>query len=738
MSSSASSGSLSHHSLKKLSTFSAVFLPVTLTLLGVILFLRMGWIVSIAGPFATFCVITLTMLVAFTTALSISSIATNMTVGSGGIYFILSRTFGIEVSSAISLPLFLAQSFSVSFYIMGFSEIISYLFPMVHIKLFNLLILCGLTLITCFTEKIIAKGKLFFITVLVLGFLSFFLGYHKYLENSESFSPSLQFSFWALFALFFPAFTGIEGGLSLSKNLKNPSKSIPKGMILSIIFSYLIYLAVTFFLYFHASKGVLFTNSLIMKNLALVPELVLITICVSTLSGAISMLITAPIMLEALAIDRVIPEIIGKGYGRSNLPRFAILVTFAIALMGLSMEKMNTLAPILTMFFLISYFMINLATALEAMIANPSWRPTFKIPWYVSFIGAILCLIIMLMINPGITLISFSFILILYFIMKKRHLSTRWEDFRHSLLLFLARFAVYRLSKLKSCAKTWRPHLLVFVGDPLLRSHLISLTSSLTHKKGFLTMTSIIDHNQNPSHEIIEEKKLSLFLEKARIPAIISTFCSDNLLNGMIKMIEYFGIGGISPNTIVLGATKDKEKFPLFAEVIKTAYEHKKNILIINEPYRKPHIISEKKQNIDVWWAGGSKNNPELMLALAYMLQNSAEWKGSSLTLKTAVSSDDDLKVSEEKLKELTVSARLNILTQVVKHDLKNDIFKDTIQKSSQNSDLIFLGLRAPFKEETSEHYAKYYENLIEKIKNFPTTIFVLCGEDLEFSKIFN
>lgn len=728
----------SNEESKKISSITAVFIPVILTLLGVVFFLRMGYIVAVSSFFTTTIIITLSTCISLITALSISSIATNMKIGSGGLYFILARTFGIELSSAISLPLFLAQSLNIAFYIMGFTEALTTIFPFLSFKLVSLTTLFFLTILANISAKSVLKTQFFIFILVGLGLISFFLGKNIILENTQIENLKIPtLSFWVLFALFFPSVTGIESGLALSKDLKNPSKSLPKALLTGIFVAYLIYLFAAYFLKTHASQQALYTNPMVMKSLAYVPALIIIAICLSTLSGALSMLLTAPKMLQALAEDEAIPSILGKGFGKEKLPRLAIIIAFFIALFGLTIGGMNTLAPILTMFFLISYCMINIATALEAMIANPSWRPTFKTPWYLSFIGSVICIIVMLMINPGVTLISFVLILSLYFIMKSRHLSTKWEDFRHSILLFLARFAIYKLAKFKPSAKTWRPNLLVFVGDPLLRSHLINLTSALTHKKGFLTMTSIVDYASKPDYELLEEQKLSLFLEKAHVPAIVNTYRSESLLTGMVKMIEHFGIGAISPNTIALGATRKEGKYKTFAKVIKSAYKKKKNILIIKE-----NSLNKVQKNpnkiIDVWWSGGLKNNPELMLALAYMLQSSVEWRGSTLKLKTAISHDSDRIISEEKLKELSTTARLDVKLEIVKHDLANNIFEDTIKKSSSSASLVFLGLRAPSVEETDEEYAEYYKTLLEKTKSYPTTIFVLCGEDLEFSKIFN
>lgn len=722
------------------STFNAVFLPVSITLLSVVLFLRLGQIVGITGFWKTTLVVSFSALISLLTAFSISSVSTNMKIESGGLYYILGRTFGIEASSAICIPLFIAQCFTIAFCISGFSEAISLLFCIKTSVTFCLLILVLLTSIALYSEKFVVKAQTFLFIIVGLGLISFFIGNNpSNLELVDSGKSLANLSFWPLVALFFPAVTGIEGGLAMTSRLDPAKKSVPKGMISALIIAYVVYITCAFLLSTRAPSSILISNPLIMRSLAYIPQVLTFTICLSTLSGALSMLLAAPRVLEALSNDGVLPKFFSKSFGESDTPQIAILATSLIAYLGLTFGDLNQIAPMLTMFFLASYCMINLSTGIEAMIANPSWRPTFPIPWALSLTGAVCCFVTMLMTNAGMTLTSFSFICGLYFFIKRKQLSSKWDDLRHSILILIARFATYKLDILKSSPKSWRPSLLVFVGDPLLRPYLICLSSQLTHKKGLLTYSSLIDNTLEKSYEVFEKNKLELFLRKLKIPAIVHSARTQNIGEKMQAMIENFGMGSLSPNTIVLGAPKKKEKYPIFAKVIFSAFEHQKNILLVHEPSSKGPLKQNKDNKIiDVWWAGGSKNNPELTLTLAYMLKTSSSWKGAKLKLKTAVTTESDEKPLYESLQELARSARLNIHPEIVMHDLKQSLFQDTIKQSSKDADLIFLGLRPPSVNETVEDYCLYFEDLIQKVQGFKTTLFVLCSENLDFDQILN
>lgn len=712
------------------SGFYAVFVPTFLTLLSVGFFLRIGWIIGAAGLPQTFVMISLAVFLSLITALSISSTVTNLKVDSGSVFFLLSRSFGVEIGSAISLPLFLAQSLSISFYAMGFAEMLHLLIPWVPCQETTLALLLLITLINLISPKLVLKTQLIIFVCICLTFLSFYSGNTSSLSSSIPL-PELSTPFWTLFALFFPVVTGIEGGIALIRHLKNPSRSIPIGLIAAILSAFVIYLSTSYILSVYVPKELL-ASPMVMKDYARVPALVVIGILGSTFSAALSSSLSAAGNIKSFAEDGIIPKVLGH-------PSITLLLAMMIAFFGVSFKNINGIAPLLSMFFLMSYGTLNAATGIEAMIHNPSWRPTLKTPWVLSLLGAAVCFIVMLLIDPAVSLAATASVALLYILMKKRHLRSSWDDMRYSILLLVSRYAIYTLNKLKPSPKTWRPNLLVFVGDPLLRAHLTELTSSMTHKKGFLIISSILlSPNSSRSNE---EEKLSLFLERAHIPALIRTKEAPNLLTGMRSLIDDIGIGPLYPNTVVLGASEKPEKIPLFAHVIRLAYKNKKNLLIIRENglTGRLHIKDSLNQqkSINVWWGGKSKNNSELMLIMAHMLQTSEHWAGALVTLKTAVSVQEDIPIMQNSLDSFLVASRLALHTDIALHQ-EGDIFTTTMKIHSRDADLVFLGIRPPEEDESLEDYSRYYAQLLKRTENYPPIAYTLAGESLDFSKILS
>ncbi|GAB4191830.1 MAG: Na-K-Cl cotransporter [Simkaniaceae bacterium] len=720
----------------KFNAFTGVFLPTSLSIFGVILYLRLGWIIGAGGLLYTIMIISLASCVTLLTSFSISATVTNMKIGAGGVYYMLSRTFGLEVGSAISLPLYLAQAIGISFYISGFTESLSYFLPNISLVFLSLTTLGMVAILAFFSTSFALKSQFFILLLLVLSLVSIFFSHP--IESPATDPGSIKnFPFWALFPIFFPAVTGIESGLGMSGELKNPRRAIPAGTIAAVITGMAVYIALSIFLAGLAPRQTLLTNTSILQEVAWIRELVLLGIWGATLSSSISCMLSAPRTLQALSMDGIIPRFLGKNLGHPQNPRMAILFTAMIAAVALIFGDINSIAPILTMFFLISYATLNLAASLEGFFENPSWRPTFHVHPLVSLFGFLLCLFCMLMMSVASTIIAWMLVASIYLLMKKRVGKSNFDDIRHSILLFLSRFAIYRLANTPKGPKSWRPNLLAFVGDPILRRHLIQFTQNVTHGKGFLAIASIYPE-KTYSKEIdfsSYQEKMREFFANMELPALIEIKNAPTVIDGMKTLIHDYGIGSLIPNTVVLGATRKKDQFRVYAEVIMMAHQLRKNVIIIRESHQSQKTKKRRKQ-IDAWWGGQNRRNSDLILVLAYMLQTSKEWKGSKLNLKTVISNEKYKDVMLKNLREFSHLSRIRVFPQVVKPEKEEKIFEDTILRCSSRADLVFLGLRPPKPDESVEDYAAYYEQLLKITQDYPPIAFVLSGEAFEFGQI--
>lgn len=729
-------------------TFKGVFIPSILTICGVIMYLRMGWIVGNVGIVATIVIVTMASAITLLTGLSISATATNMKVGAGGAYFMISRSFGIEAGAAIGLPLFLAQCLGISFYIAGFAESVHSLLPNVPVLVIGVVSLISLTTVAYLSANLALKAQLGIFFLITLSLVSFFMGVAPEGELVVPETLTTPVAFWAAFAVFFPAVTGIEAGLSMSGDLKNPSRSLPIGTLSAVLVGYLVYLAIPVFLWKLVPSDVLRTNPLIMTDVARFGSLILLGIWGATLSSALGALLGAPRTLQALARDRIVPGFLGTGTGPADEPRIATAAAFFISLAGLLLGDLNAIAPILSMFFLTSYGILNLSAGLEGLMGNPSWRPTFRPPWPLSLIGAAACFSAMLMIDAGATYGALFFCALVYWIMLKRRMRTRWGDVRRGILLSLARFAIYRLDRYAKSARSWRPHILVLSGSPSSRWYLVQLAHAISHKRSFLTVASILP-TKSMTPQRIEGIETSTrdFLQKQGIPALVDVHLADSPMSGVKALIENYGMGPLVPNTILLGETERQENFVSFSEVIQLVHSLRRNLVIVREAKEAAPKTRPRKpwwswpgrtqpKRIDLWWEGHTQNS-SFMLGLAYLLQSSTEWKGSNLVLKSLARSDEQRDGIIKHLRQFIVEGRLaaELDVQIVGPD--DDEFA-TIRRHSAGADLVFLGMRAPKEGETAVEYSQQYKDLLDQSESWPTTIFALAGENLEFEKIFS
>ncbi len=719
-------------------TFKGVFVPSILTILGVILFLRLGWVVGNAGLTMTFAIITFSSLITLITGLSISSTATNTEVGPGGSYFLISRCFGLEPGAAIGLPLYLAQALGISFYVVGFAESLQIFFPELPVTSVAFVTLIILTAVTFFSSSLALKMQIFILVAIILSILSFWFGSPYTPEPSLDFDISkvgANFGFWGIFAVFFPAVTGIEAGISMSGDLKDPRKSLPTGTLAAVIVGYLVYMLSALILYNLSSVEPLILDSLIMTKIAIVPIIIYIGLWGATLSSTMGALLGAPRTMQALAKDKILPAFLAVGTEDTNDPRAATVVSFLIAGAGILLGDLNAIAEILSMFFLTSYGALNFAAGLEGLIDNPSWRPTFRISWAISLLGGFLCFGAMFMINSGASFIAIGAVILIYYLMRLRDVKSNYTDIRTGLTNHFSRKFIYQLNSLTTDARNWRPHFLILSGSPKSRFHLIDLAYTISHKRGFMTVASIIKSDKLDFQKKSDlEKSTKEFLSKNKIEALTKITRANSISEGAQNLLENYGIGPVTPNTIVIGDTANDENIHEHVKIIQSSYLRHVNTIIVKDKVEvTADTIKKGGREIDVWWRG-INGNVSLMLTLAYMLKTSSKWRNAKLTLKSIATNREEQEGIEKALSDFLTSSRVPAKYEVFLKPEDTNAYS-IISESSKNSDIVFMGLKEP--DENLPLYSDYYKQIMTNTDNLKTVFYVLESEKISFVDIF-
>jgi len=697
-------------------TFAGVFTPNVLTILGIIFFLRSGWVVGQAGLINALFIVILANVISFLTGLSLASIATSMNVKAGGTYYMISRSLGLEIGGAIGIPLFLSQAISVAFYIIGFTEA---LFFLDYFHQFDpILIAAAVVLIfgvIAFVGADIAfKLQFVVLAILMAAIASFFLGgWNSFISPvlASNYEPGI--TFWVVFAIFFPAVTGIAVGTSMSADLKDPERSIPKGTIASILFTAVVYIAAVIWFATHATPEQLVTNTFIMQEIALWPELILLGIWAATLSSALGSILAAPRTLEAIALDGIVPRRLTAKLGSATEPRAAVLLTTFIAVSVVLMGDLNFVAPIISMFFLNTYGMINLVAGIEGMVANPSFRPRFKVHWSLSLTGAFGCYAAMFLINPIATILAIILTYSIYFGLKRRATRGNWGDVRSGIWFTLARWALIRLEAERWHAKNWRPNLLVFTGQPHNRQQLAELAEWLSRGQGIVTFFQLLvgDVNTLAGHGLrtTARKQIRSYIQNRQMVAFAQAEVVDNFETGALTVAQAHGIGGLEANMLLLGWSRTLEGRRGQMRLMRVWSHLNKSVLFLK--YDPARGFGQRK-TISVWWRGRGPN-AELMLLLAHVIRQHPAWEGARIRLKRIINGEEGVEATRAHMVALLRKYRLNIEPEIIFRTSSSPPIPAMIAEWSKDSDLTLLGMNVP-DNQVNSFYAEQIEAMIQ------------------------
>jgi solute carrier family 12 sodium/potassium/chloride transporter 2 len=607
---------------KKFGTFEGVFTPTVLSIVGVVMYLRLGWVVGQVGLGEALLIITISNLITLCTGLSIASITTNLRVGAGGAYSIISKSFGLEAGGAVGIPLYISQAISVGFYITGFTECWVHLFPQHNFTLVAIITWLILLIISYTSARLAFRIQYFIMAVIALSLLSAFLGKNSFGHPVSLIHGVREFSFWYVFAIFFPAVTGILAGVSMSGELKEPGRNIPIGVLSAITITFCLYIAVAIWFASVASPEDLVKNTSIIIEAGRWHFLVIGGIMGATLSSALSMFVASPRTLFALAKHRVIPLSSPFSYiSTKGEPTTAVLLTALIALIVLVLGTLDTIAGILTMFFLITYGMLNSVVFFEKVTGIVSFRPAFKIPLIVSLVGAIGCFYAMFLINQLFSIIAIVVTLTIYIILVRREFGRSWPDVRKGVFVFIAEEAVKIASRLPYHPKIWKPNLLVPVEDPRSWIGMVDFLKAITCPKGridFFTVMNIA----NPEHtertkEMLTEDFPNLTEPLREEGLLVNSFIieSDDIVKTGDIISQTLSGTVLSPNVLFVKLGLEPQNDGMLEALIERAQSLDYGIIAFRY---HPKSTFGQKQKVNLWIKQGS---PNIHLATLIALQ---------------------------------------------------------------------------------------------------------------------
>ena len=691
-----------------------VFLTAISTILGAVMFLRFGYAVGHAGLLGTWTIIALGHLVTVPTAMAIAEIATNKRVEGGGEYYIISRSFGIPIGASIGVALYLSQAISVAFYLIAFAQAFEPVFSFLqsswgiqHLDLRLVSFPSLILLILIMTTRGVGSGTalLYLIAgVLFLSILMLLMG--EPVQGADGFHWSRKVehadSFFRVFAIVFPAFTGMTAGVGLSGDLKNPGRSIPVGTLGATFLGMVVYLVITWKLAHSASPGTLAGDQLVMSEISLWGPIIPIGLACATLSSALGSVMVAPRTLQALAQDgiffsRKVNRIVAASSKKNREPVTATLITGGIASVFILAGDVDFVAQIISMFFMVTYGSLSLISFLEHFTSDPSYRPVFRSRWYISLTGALFSFWLMFQMQPAFSVLSIAIMVFLYLIISRTVPGRGMATIFQGVIFQISRRLQVFIQKADKDNPDghWRPAVVCLARQSFIRYDAIDLLRWISYRYGFGTYIHLIPGYLSRSTRQEARETLDRLIRLSEISksnVYFDTMVSPSYTSAVAQVLQLPGISGKENNTLLFEFPGgDEQELSDIIDNYSLIRATRFDILILATSPRK---FGYRRQ-IHVWITHGDYRNGSFMILLSYIILGHPDWEKGFIKIFD-VCAPDRMNEEREKLGEMIQSGRLPISLGNIEILAREEdrTIQDLISEKSEDADLTVVGFR--------------------------------------------
>ncbi|XP_012268643.1 bumetanide-sensitive sodium-(potassium)-chloride cotransporter isoform X2 [Athalia rosae] len=624
----------------KLGWIQGVLIPCLLNIWGVMLFLRLSWVVAQAGILQSLIIIGISSIVCVITTLSLSAISTNGEVKGGGIYYIISRSLGPEFGASVGIVFAFANAVAASMNTIGFCDSLNELLrenglqiidnAVNDVRLVGIIAVLIMIFICAIGMEWESKAQNFLIAIIVAAIVDFIIGTiigPNSVEQtaqgfagfsttvfSDNWTPDYRFSegkqhtFFSVFAIFFPSVTGIQAGANISGDLRDPASSIPKGTLLALLISMISYATFVIFAGGAAlrdASGIvvdevianctsnctygLHNSYSVMQLMSVWGPFIYAGCFAATLSTALTNLLSVPRLIQALGIDKIYPGLIffSKGYGKAGEPYRGYVLTFFVAALFVLIANLNAIAPLISNFYLASYALINFCTFHAALVRPLGWRPTFKYyNTWLSLAGFILCVAIMFLIDWVMSLVTFVIIFALYLIVVYRNPDVNWGSSTQAQTYKTALSIVYRLNSTDEHVKNYTPQILALTGQPSSRPALVHLANLITKNNALLMCGGIYPSRLSYRMRSTHRRAGYTWLNRHRIKSFYHVVEGVGFETGASALMQAAGVGKLAPNVVLMGykthwSSCEGKELQEYFNVLHNAFDNRLAVAIL-------------------------------------------------------------------------------------------------------------------------------------------------------------
>ena len=640
------------------------------------------------------------------------------------------------------MVLFLAQSISVGFYAIGFGEAAAALLGLERgpgVQLVAAAAILALFALAWLGADWASRFQYVVMALIIASLGSFALGafelfaFDRLAENWAR--PADPLPFWVVFAVFFPAVTGFTQGVSMSGDLADSGRSIPRGTFLAVGLSIVVYLGATVLMAGSQPLAELGADNAAMKRIATYAPLIDAGVIAATLSSALASFLGAPRILQALAADEVFPFLnpFAAGAGPSNNPRRGVLLCGAIALGVVALGNLNLIAAVVSMFFLVSYGLLNCATYYEARANSPSFRPSFR--FYdrrLSLLGGLACLGAMLTIDIAAGLAAAAVVFAIYQYLSHSARPARWSDSRRSHHMREAREHLLAAAREPAHPRDWRPQILLFSADSRRRARLLAFADWIEGESGLTTAVQIIEGS---GREVLAEREtvieaLREELSEAGSPAFPLVVAAPELETAIGGLVQSVGIGPLQVNTVLSNwiegspAIFGPSKVGRYGRNLRTAFRLGCNLLVLDADAREWAALSRippEDRRIDVWWR--ENKTGEFMLLLAYLMTRHEVWSEAGIRVLVPLGEGEDADARLEAVTEFLKSVRIDADAIMVE---QADV--DAMVRHSADTPVVLV----PFAVHAGQFYHQFGGDVAELLPRLHVVAMALAAQDVE------
>ena len=682
-----------------------------------------------AGVGYALLIVLISFVCALLTGLSLSAIATNGPVERGGAYYLISRTLGHKLGGAVGCTYYLGITLLATLETLGAVEVLLAVEPSLAVggeeggvRLWSALLVAAMGAMVYAGMNFVSKMGIIFAMIVGLTLLSYYVGLiaapfggapHAVTGLSvrtlranwgPDFDPGVDFS--AALSVFFPCFTGILSGANRAQALADPQRSIPRGTLGAICISLVMYLSYMVMWGAVADREYLKHGEVyaayrdeghgrrllgggagsmqVVGAIAWPAALpVQIGIIIASISQALQCLIVAPQLLNAIATDGTVPVIAGLAkLSSKGEPHRALFVTMAVCAAACMIGSLDMVAPLLSICFLTCYAFLNLSTFMLAITRAPSWRPTWRyFSWHTAIAGFLACSVMAFLIRWYFTLVAILLVALLTAYIEMKGVTVDWGSALVGLRMQLATQSMLDLRKERTHAVNWRPQLLCLhkLHHTHMHTHeeMLAFASQLKGARGLNMVVEILEgkvEDYGAARVEAERELLEERMAEENVLGFPHVMVAPSYRVGKSMVIQGVGLGGLEPNTVLLGWPHNwragghhKEDALVLVETLCECTAMEKAVLLCMhlQDFPRDPIAGGY---IDIWWLihdGG------LLLLIAHLLRKSKVWRDCKLRLHTVAERSDNSDMIKRTLEELLEKLRIEASVEVV--ELEDD-----------------------------------------------------------------